>query len=83
MEKEQKKLQLADQELDMVYGGAKTLVEIDDTEIPTGGLKIEIDGELVTLINDGDKGFYYVVHGKEYKLTNEEVANLLHEMLNP
>lgn len=60
---------------------AKTTVSIDDTKMASGGMKMEVEGEMVTLQNDGDKGFKCTVNGKEYKFSNEEIAAMLHEQL--
>lgn len=60
---------------------AKTTVSIDDTKMASGGMKMEVEGEMVTLQNDGDRGFKCTVNGKEYKFSNEEIAAMLHEQL--
>lgn len=60
---------------------AKTQVTIDDTKLSSGGMKMEVEGEMVTLENDGNSGFKCHVNGKEYKFSNEEIANMLHEQL--
>ncbi len=75
-------LYLTDNELKLVNGGAKTLDEADDTEMAHGGMKLIIDGEVVILYNDGDSGFRCTIHGIEYKFSNEEVAELLHENMS-
>ena len=59
---------------------AKTMVAIDDTKMASGGMKMEVAGELVTLQNDG-KGFKCTVNGKEYKFSDDEIAAMLHEQL--
>lgn len=82
MEKEQGFRLLTDEGLDIVTGGAKTMVEVDDTKMAQGGLKMEIEGEEVILQNDDDKGFYCVVNGKEYRFTNDEIMEMLHRQLN-
>ncbi len=81
MDKKQGYTQIAENALDIVNGGAKTIVNVDDTKPTEGGLKLMIDGELVTLYNDGDDGFYCFINGKEYKFSNAEIAEMLHEQL--
>lgn len=60
---------------------AKTMVAIDDTKMASGGMKMEVEGEMVTLQNDGNEGFKCTVNGKEYKFSNDEIAAMLHEQL--
>lgn len=76
------KKQMSDDALDKVTGGAKTTVEIDDTKMSSGGMKMEIEGETVTLYNDGESSFKCTVNGKEYRFTNDEIAEMLRQRLN-
>jgi|GEM_PF-3920225 len=60
---------------------AKTQVTIDDTKLSSGGMKMEVEGEMVTLQNDGDHAFKCEVNGKEYKFSDDEIAAMLHDQL--
>lgn len=60
---------------------AKTMVSIDDTKMSSGGMQMEVDGEMVTLQNAAEGGFKCTVNGKEYKFTDAEIADMLHEQL--
>ena len=81
MEKKQGIQPLADDSLDVVAGGAKTTVEIDDTKMAYGGMKMEVEGEMVVLENDGDKGYKCTVNGKEYRFSDAEIEEMLRESL--
>ena len=81
MEKKQGIQPLADDSLDVVAGGAKTTVEIDDTKMAYGGMKMEVEGEMVILENDGDKGYRCTVNGKEYSFSNAEIEEMLRQQL--
>lgn len=73
--------ELQDDLLDGVTGGAKTIVNIDDTKMASGYLTLEIEGETVTLYKDGENGFKGIVHGTERTFTDDEVAALLKQMM--
>lgn len=81
MNKEQGFRQLTDDALGIVNGGAKTIVEVDDTKTASGGMKLEVEGEEVFLINDGDKGFRCTVNGKEYRFSLAEIEEMLRQQL--
>lgn len=81
MEKKQEIQALADDALNIVTGGAKTTVEIDDTKMAHGSMCVEIEGETVTLVNDGESGYKGTVNGKEYRFTDAEVAEMLRQMM--
>lgn len=73
---------LTDEVLNIVSGGNKTLIGPDDSEPLQGGLRLMIDGEWVILYQDGPDGFKCTINGKEYRFSNAEVAELLHEQLS-
>ena len=81
VEKKQEMQPLADDELDVVTGGAKTTVEIDDKKMAYGGMLMEVEGEMVILENDGDKGYKCTVNGKEYSFSNAEIEEMLRQQL--
>ena len=81
METKQEMHSLADDELGLVTGGAKTTVEIDDTKMASGTMRLEVEGEMVTLENDGDGGYRCTVNGKEYRFTDAEIAEMLRQQL--
>ena len=81
MEKKQEMQPLADDSLDVVAGGAKTIVVIDDTKTASGGLRMEIEGEMVTLENDGDNGYKCTVNGKEYRFSDAEIEEMLRQRM--
>ena len=81
MDKKQDSRPLEDNALDLVHGGAKSLVEVDDTKMASGSMTLEIEGETVILVNDGDHGFRCTVNGKEYRFTDAEIAQMLKEQL--
>ena len=61
---------------------AKTMVAIDDTKMASGGMKMEVEGEMVTLQNDEENGgFKCTVGGKEYRFSDAEIAAMLHDQL--
>ena len=74
------KKELKDGALKTVNAGSKTEISVDDTIIPSG-FKIEIEGEMVTLIDDGNNGFTCTVNGKEYRFTYEEVAEMIRKQM--
>ena len=81
MKKTQMPRRLTERELVPVNGGTKTVIAVDDTQPAQGGLRMYINGELVTLYPDGEGGFYCTVNGKEYRFTNAEIAEMLHRQL--
>ena len=61
---------------------AKTQVTIDDTKLSSGGMKMEVEGEEVTLQNDEENGgFKCTVNGKIYRFSDKEIASMLHDQL--
>ena len=61
---------------------AKTQVTIDDTKLSSGGMKMEVEGEEVTLQNDEKNGgFMCTVNGKVYRFSDQEIAAMLHSQL--
>ena len=64
---------------------AKTVVTIEDTKSAaggkSGGMRMEVDGEMVELENDSNGGFKCTVNNKEYHFSDAEIANMLHEQL--
>ncbi len=65
---------------------AKTVVTIEDTKSAAGGkgeggMKMEVEGEMVTLQNDENGGFKCTVNGKEYHFSDAEIATMLHDQL--
>ena len=64
---------------------AKTVVTIEDTKSAAGGegkgMKMEVEGELVTLQNDEKGGFKCTVNGKEFHFSDAEIATMLHDQL--
>lgn len=81
MKKEPEFQQLADDALDVVYGGAKTHVAVDDSKMAESGMKLEVEGVEVMLVNDGDNGYKCTVNGKEYRFSNAEIEELLRRQL--
>lgn len=65
------------EQLEKVVGGDKTLIGIDDTKPITGPLVMEIEGEMVTLVDDGEGGFRGTINGKERWFSYDEIKEML------